>query len=396
MIVTIRADAGAERVCRCKRLMRYHAAPPRRGSRAASPTMLEVNKSLLIDQLLTLFQQAPALQSQAALRLQFAQAIDAAQVNIQAVDTRQVTILLSDLRGFTAVAEKYTALEMVEALNRYFNRMTEIIVAYGGTIDKFMGDSIMALFGAPLARDDHVQAALACAIDMQNAMADINAQNQRLGMAPLYMGIGINTGEVVAGHLGSVLHSEYTVIGDQVNLASRVEAHSLRGQILLSENTYLLARDYVETGQLNEVRVKGKKGAVRMLELLATHRPQYRAAPAREARNSPRVEVDIEVKFQRLAGKSVLPAEQPARVIDISYGGMYIVCPQVLEPFTDIKISLSLGFLSTELTDIYAKVLRVAQLGEAFECRLEFTSITPQATQAIKEFVDGIVEVNRL
>lgn len=358
--------------------------------------MQEVNKALLIDHLLTLFRQTPPGGPEAALRTQFAQAIDTALVNTQEVDTRRVTILLSDLRGFTAVAEKYTALEMVEALNRYFNRMTEIIIGHGGTIDKFMGDAIMALFGAPIARVDDVQAAVACAIDMQNAMQDINAQNQRLGMASLYMGIGINTGEVVAGHLGSALHSEYTVIGDQVNLASRVEAHSLRGQILLSENTWLLARDYVETGQVNEVKVKGKKGAVRMVELLATQRPHYLAAPAREVRNSPRVDVDIPVSFQRVMGKSILPTELTGRVIDISYGGMYIVSPVLLEAFGDIKIALSLSFLGNALTEIYAKVLRVTPVTDGHECRIEFTAINPEATQAIKEFVDSIVEINRI
>ncbi|MBV5296597.1 MAG: PilZ domain-containing protein [Rhodoferax sp.] len=360
--------------------------------------MQPVNKALLIEKLLDLMRghaDSPTQGSDDQLRQQIGLAIDMALITTPELDTRRVTILLSDLRGFTAVAEHYTALEMVEALNRYFNRMTEIIIGYGGTIDKFMGDAIMALFGAPVARQDDVEAALACAIEMQMAMKDINLENQTFGMAPLYMGIGINTGEVVAGHLGSVLHSEYTVIGDQVNLASRVEAHSLRGQILLSENTYLLACDFIETGQVNEVRVKGKKGMVRMLELLSTRRPRHLVAPAREIRNSPRVEVDIAVKFQRVSGKSVLPEELIGRVVDISYGGMYIVSPVALAAFSDIKIALSTS-LGSDLTEIYAKVLRVSAVNNGFECRIEFTSIHTVAALTIKEFVDGIVEINRL
>jgi adenylate cyclase len=365
--------------------------------------MPELHKAQLIQQLLELFRaEQQQLQpgngrGEAQLRLNVSRAIDAATGSAQSVDSRRVTILLSDLRGFTQVAEKYTALQMVEVLNRYFERMSEIIIGHGGTIDKFMGDAIMALFGAPVQRpgEGDIEAALACAIEMQQAMAAINAANQALGMAPLYMGIGINTGEVVAGHLGSALHSEYTVIGDQVNLASRVEAHSLRGQILLSENSYLLARDFIRIGDVNEVKVKGKKGAVRMYELLATHRPQELAAPKREVRNSPRVEVDMPISFQLLAGKSVLPQEHVGRVMDISYGGMYVNSPVALEPFGDIKITLSLTLLGSEATEIYAKVLRVAEVDGLWECRVEFTAIDAKAAGAIKEFVDGIVEMNR-
>ncbi|OGA32257.1 MAG: hypothetical protein A3F75_10370 [Betaproteobacteria bacterium RIFCSPLOWO2_12_FULL_64_23] len=362
--------------------------------------MQEFDKTQLIEQLLALFnarQQFSASDaSQADLRVRIGRTIDKAMVNTQGRDSRRVTILLSDLRGFTSVTEKYTTLEMVEVLNRYFERMSEIIIRHGGTIDKFMGDAIMALFGAPIVRDDDIEAALACAIEMQMAMHDINEQNKAYGMVPLYMGIGINTGEVVAGHLGSALHSEYTVIGDQVNLASRVEAHSLRGQILLGENTYLLARDFIETGDVNEVKVKGKKGSVRMYELLSVTRPRPLTAPPRELRNSPRVEVDMPLAFQLLKDKFVLQQEYRGRVVDISYGGMYVVSPVPIEPFSDIKIALSMSLLGPDLSAIYAKVLRVSPVDDSCECRVEFTSIDENASLAIKEFVDGIVELNRL
>ena len=357
------------------------------------------NKNKLIEQLLVLFsarQQASASDpGQADLRVKIGRAIDLAMVDVQVRDIRRVTILMSDLHGFTSVAEIYTALEMVETLNRYFERMSEIIIRYGGTIDKFMGDAIMVLFGAPVARNDDIEAALACAIEMQMAMNDINGQNKAYGMAPLYMGIGINTGEVVAGQLGSALHSEYTVIGDQVNLASRVEAHSLRGQILLSENTYLLARDFIQTGDINEVKVKGKRNSVRMYELRSITRPRVLTAPQREIRNSPRVYVDMPLTFQMLKGKSVLDQAIFGRVIDISYGGMYIVSPVQIEPFTDIKIALSMSLLGSELSEIYAKVLRSSSVNENHECRVEFTFIDEKSSLTIKEFVDDIVELNR-
>lgn len=368
----------------------------KRSTRTAVP---DIYKPKLIQSLLDLVHTAveagPQAFDRSRVRQQIAQAIDEAILPPQHADSRRVTILLSDLRGFSSVSERYSAVEMVETLNRYLAHMSEIILSHGGVIDKFMGDAIMVLFGAPAPRDDDIEAALACAIDMQSAMQDINAENAQHGMPQLYMGIGINTGEMVAGRLGSVLHSEYTVIGDQVNLVSRIEAHSLRGQILLSENTYNLARDFIEIGDVNEVRVKGKKGAVWMYELLGVSRPVAKTAPMREIRNSPRVEVDLPVRFQRISGKNVESEEFIARVVDMSYGGMYVVSPVRLHPFGDIKISVSMSLLEPDLTEIYAKVLRVTPVPEGFECRIEFTSIDEKAAQAVKEFVSGIVEMKR-
>ncbi len=351
--------------------------------------MSTVNKAILIRKLCALL--GPGTSEEAVTR-----AVDLAVTQDDTTDSRQVTILLSDLRGFTSMSEKYTALEMVEALNRYFRRMSEIILRYDGTIDKFMGDAIMVLFGAPVSRDDSLTSALACAIEMQGAMAAINEDNKRRGIEALYMGIGINTGEVIAGHLGSELHSEYTVIGDQVNLASRIEAHSLRGQILLSENTYQLSRDFVDIGDVNDIKVKGKKGSVRMYELLAVHQPRHLKAPNREIRNSPRVEVDMPLSFQCISGKLVLPHIHLGRIIDMSYGGICFVSPVPLEMFDDIKIAFSLTLLDAPMTDIYAKVLRVAPAATGHECRVEFTAIDPTTTASLKEFVNSIVELNRL
>lgn len=308
-------------------------------------------------------------------------------------ENRRVTILLSDLRGFTATSERYSALSMVEALNRYLEKMSEIILRNGGTIDKFMGDAIMALFGAPDEMENDVESALRCAVEMQSAMAEINAVNASLGMAPLYMGIGINTGKVVLGHLGSRYHSEYTVIGDEVNLASRVEAHSMRGQILMSEKIYQQARDYIEIGNTNEVFVKGKKSAVRMYELLAIHKAPAARVPPGDIRSGPRVEVDMPLTFQALDGKTVLPHKIKGRIVDISYGGMYIHSATALPQFSDIKMALALSLLVQEQADIYGKILRVTQASDGFEYRIEFTSIEPEAQKSLKEFVDRLVEI---
>ncbi len=362
--------------------------------------MKNFDRQQLVQHLVELVQQhtGPAMAPWPAadLRAAVERAVDLSTPDEPPTASRRVTILLSDLRGFTGTSERFGAMEMVAALNRYLACMTEIIVRHGGCVDKFMGDAIMALFGAPDDLPGDVEAALACAIEMQLAMEAINAENLRQGMAPLYMGIGVNTGEVVAGHLGGHLHREYTVIGDQVNLTSRVEAHSLRGQILLSESIYQQTRDFIEIGDVNEVAVKGKKGVVRMYELLALPRRQPPlTAPQREMRNSPRVEVDMPLVFQVLRGKTVLAQEHAGHIADISYGGMYVVSPAPLQPMDDIKIGLALSLMGRELTEIYAKVLRVSEANGEYRCPVEFTSIEPKAAQAIKEFVDSIVEFNK-
>jgi len=308
------------------------------------------------------------------------------------LENKRVNILLSDLRGFTAISENVSALGMIEILNRYFLKMSEIIFRYGGTIDKFMGDSIMALFGAPDHHPDDLERSLACAIEMQLAMAEVNDENEKLGVPQLFMGIGINTGLVVAGRLGSELHSEYTVIGDEVNLASRVEAHSLRGQILISESTYKMAESFVEVGVCNEVHVKGKQDAVKMYELLAVSKPELIRVPCREIRRSARVEIDMPLAFRKMSGKSVLPDEYTGTIIDISYGGFFAVSPVVLSQFDEVKISLSLSLMGHENSDVYAKVLRVKEFKGNYECHFEFTYIEANAQQSLKDFVDRMIE----
>lgn len=308
------------------------------------------------------------------------------------LQSKNVTILLSDLRGFTAMAERYSALEVIDLLNQYFLKMSEVIQRYNGTIDKFMGDAIMVLFGAPTSKEDDLERCLSCAIDMQIAMAEFNSENHLKDYPPLFMGIGINTGEVVAGQLGSYIHSEYTVIGDEVNLASRVEAHSLRGQILISENCYQQAKDYIEIGSKNSVRVKGKSDIVNLYELVATNKPIRLVPPRSEVRNSPRVLVDSPLAFQCVEGKQVLEEEYTGRIIDLSYGGIFATSPIELELRQEIKISLSLSLMSHQSSAIYARVIRTNKFENLWEVNLEFTAIHHEAQAAIKDFVDQQIE----
>lgn len=168
-----------------------------------------------------------------------------------------VTILMSDLRGFTKMSEHMKPEHVVTILNTCFNDMVRVIHKHNGTIDNIIGDAIMVLFGAPISRDDDALRAVRCALDMQAAMAGVNHKNARMGLPNLAMGIGINTGDVVAGNIGSVAHAKYSVIGAPVNLAARLESKALAGEVLVSSATYELVKDVIDVLDEREIEVKG-------------------------------------------------------------------------------------------------------------------------------------------
>ncbi len=155
---------------------------------------------------------------------------------------QNITVLFADIRGFTRLSERAQPERIVQILNRYFTAMSEIIFQHGGTLDKYIGDGLMALFGAPRATPEDACHAVAAAVAMQREMANINAELRSQGLAEISIGIGLNTGEATVGYIGSERRSEYTAIGDNVNLAARLESNALPGQILLSEPTAIAAR----------------------------------------------------------------------------------------------------------------------------------------------------------
>lgn len=145
-----------------------------------------------------------------------------------------ITVLFADIRGFTRIAERERPEKILTVLNRFFSEMTEIVFAHGGTLDKYIGDGLMSLFGAPTAAPDDASNAVQSAIEMQRRLLDLNKELKADGFEQIGIGIGLHTGEAIVGYVGSERRLEYTAIGDTVNLASRLEANALAGQILLS------------------------------------------------------------------------------------------------------------------------------------------------------------------
>ncbi|MDA0281687.1 MAG: PilZ domain-containing protein [Proteobacteria bacterium] len=304
---------------------------------------------------------------------------------------KNITILLSDIRGFSDIAESYPAADVVRMLNRYFDAMGNIITKYDGTIDKLMGDSILVVFGFPEERETDAENAIACAVEMQMAMSKLNDVNRSLDMPDLFTGIAVNTGSVVVGDLGSKHYHEYTIIGDEVNLTSRIEAQCLRGQILISENTFALCKEFIEVGPPNRVEVKGAREAVDLYELHATARPQPMEVPRREGRKSPRIKVNMPVAFQNLAGEIVLGEYFYGEVIDISYHGLLIETPIKLGKSSEIKMALSIELFSDRTTDVYARIINTEISDKKFRSSMEFTTIGTEGLLAIKQYVDKMV-----
>jgi len=178
------------------------------------------------------------------------------------------TILFSDIRSFTSISERLTAEELVKSLNTYFNIMVTIIIEHKGIIDKFIGDAIMAIFGAPVLHEDDPLQAILTGLSMLESLKTFNRKQTLAGKPPFRIGIGLNTGDVVVGNIGSTQKLDYTCIGDTVNLASRLEGLTkLYGtSIIISEFTYKEAKEGVLAREIDSVRVKGKAKPVKIYE----------------------------------------------------------------------------------------------------------------------------------
>jgi len=183
---------------------------------------------------------------------------------------QNVTVMFGDLRGFTPMAEKMDPKELVKFLNEYFTAMTEIIFKNGGSIDKYIGDAIMALFGAPIRHKDDTLHCVQAALEMQRELERLNRKWARAGLNVQFkLGIGINTGEMVVGNLGSPQYMNYTVIGDNVNLAARLESNAKPGQVLVSKAVHDVVESRVVDVKLPPLLVKGKTEPVSVYEVKA-------------------------------------------------------------------------------------------------------------------------------
>jgi len=304
---------------------------------------------------------------------------------------REVSILLADLRGFAAIAEAYPAGVVLDTLNRCFAKLTEVIVQHYGTIDKFMGDAIMVVFpGDQAAAHDHARRAILCAVQMQIAMDELREKHKAENVPEMFLGIGVNTGKVMTGLIGSDLYRAHTVIGDEVNLASRIEAFSLRGQVLISQSTYELCKDFAECGPPVQVYMKGKAESVFIREVKGIP-PLGKFVPRRELRRSARVEVLLPFAYQIVDRKAVLTAVETGTIHNIGYDGVLVEIDRALPLYSEVKLALNLVSLGYRAEDVYGRIVDVREEKGRWFCGVEFTSVSRQSSEKIRLFVQMLI-----
>lgn len=290
-------------------------------------------------------------------------------------EKRDITLLMSDLRGFTALAERLEATEVVALLNDYLSAMVEPIQKHGGTIDEIIGDAIFVLFGAPVALADASERAALCALEMQNAMEGVNAVNRELGRPDVEMGIALHRGDVVVGNIGSTKRSKYAVVGRAVNLTARIESFTVGGQILVSPAVVEATERSLLLGGEIEVHAKGMREALMCRELVGHHDyPEL----SNEPESTPRVTLTQPVHFEyvQLAEKHLDERSLPATLVELSPKQAVIEAPDSLPAYANIMMRLGSQAAVKGAAEVYAKVLRPVE--DAVDRYLiHFTSVPP-------------------
>ncbi|MGH7319615.1 MAG: adenylate/guanylate cyclase domain-containing protein, partial [Candidatus Rokuibacteriota bacterium] len=304
-------------------------------------------------------------------------------------EKRDLTVLMSDLRGYTRLAEEGDPATVIQVLNAYLARMTEIIVSHGGTIDEFIGDAIFTIFGAPLAHPDHAERAAACAIAMQLAMEEVNRANQARGLPRLEMGIGLNTGEAVVGNIGSEQRAKYGVVGSAVNLAGRVEGCTVGGQVLLSPYTYERIRDVAEVGPPLPVEVKGIREPLLLYELRALTGRYARRMPEPAAAEGVDVPAALPLRCWVIEGKAVRPDPLTGEVMTVGPRRLAARLHARLAPLTNVRLRLHYPALAQESADLYGKVLAADEANGAWVARIGLTWVDAADQQILEGLQRG-------
>ncbi|WP_017663417.1 CHASE2 domain-containing protein [Baaleninema simplex] len=295
-------------------------------------------------------------------------------------ERREITILTSDLRGFTSISERLPPEQVVSILNIYLEAMADAITAYQGTIDEFMGDGILVLFGAPTQREDDPERAIACALAMQLAMDKVNQEMAKRDLPNLEMGIGINTGEVVVGNIGSLKRTKYGVVGSQVNLTYRIESYTVGGQILVTESTMRETGDIVEVEDEEKVSPKGVKEPMMVYSVVGIGGKYQLRLPEEEV-----VMCDLfpalAVRYTPLAGKHLSDRTLEAQLVKLSPGRVRVRSPEAMAPLTNLRFQLKVPGKSGEAEgEFYAKVVKGNGSSDREFC-VRLTAVPPEVKQ---------------
>jgi adenylate cyclase len=291
-------------------------------------------------------------------------------------ERRKVTIMMTDLRGFTALSERFNPEQVVQLLNTYFEIMVDVVLQYQGTINEIIGDSLLVIFGAPKEMPDRAKRAIACAIEMQNAMARVNEQNRGEGLPELEMGIGLNETEVIVGNIGSSKRSKYAVVGSGVNMTSRIESYTVGGQILISESVRQDVGEILRIDAQWDVFPKGAEKQLRLYDvggiagcynLALTSKEQLLITLARQ----------IPIRYTVLEGKDVGVKEQEGSFVRLSKNCAEITLNYPLSVHTNLKMNLEYVSEKLSVRDFYGKIIKRLE-ENGYSSVIRFTSIPPE------------------
>jgi len=297
-------------------------------------------------------------------------------------ELRKVTLLMSDLRGFTPLTEGLAPDQVLRLLNSYLGAMADVILTHQGTIDEFVGDAILAIFGAPLGRPDDARRAILCAVEMQAALQQLNRANKAEGLPRLEMGIAIHTGEVIVGNIGSERRAKYGVVGSAVNHAGRIESFTVGGQVLISDATLREVGEGVRVGSRLAIDAKGTRERIVVYDLRGLGEARVPDA-SEEAVALPD---PLDVLCHLVVGKRVEAEAFGARLVELAVHGGTLLTPRRLRPLSNLKLEMRAAGRPT--VELYAKVVHVAAEGSV---TVRFTSLPAD----VEAWLRGLIEAAR-
>ncbi len=296
-------------------------------------------------------------------------------------ETRRVTMLMSDLRGFSLLTESLSPDRVVDLLNIYLGQMADVVMRYGGTIDEFIGDAIFVIFGAPSNQPDHAIRAVACAIDMQRHMQEVNRELESKGIAPVEMGIGVHTGEVVVGSIGSNMRAKYGAVGSHVNLTARIESYTVGGQVLTTDSTLTEAGSAVEVGRQMMLSTKGFTEPISIHEVEGIGDPYHLRLPVwvQKLRD---IEPPWPFTYCVLDGKHLTGPMGTGSILRLSTTGAVVRLSHRVEVLSNLKMQLQGSTDEGEaIGDLYCKVVEE----EADDLHVRFTAVPTEVAERILE-----------
>lgn len=302
-------------------------------------------------------------------------------------ENRVLTLMMTDIRGYTAISSNLEPHEVITMLNRYFEKMFNIIIAHDGIVNEIIGDGILAFFGAPEYFEDHAAKAVSCAISMQNAMDNVNAENKKDGLPALEMGIGINTGEVIVGNIGSAKRAQYGVTGSEVNLTARTEASTVGGQILITDSVFCHLKSLLIIKQKISVGMKGIAVPVTLYDIAGIKAP-YDLKLKEKSSIMKTLEPALDADIFNIDSKSVSPDFISAKITALSKNKAMLKTQQPLPELQNIRIHILTGNQTEKAKQIYAKTQSIESESQTnknscFMVCVDFTLVTPEAKTLI-------------